>query len=82
MPFYPPPDTPQEVLTAVGVQEANPERVYWAAKSEKSRGEAWDKIAPTLEQGWERNPWRKAHTKNYWVWFIPHGRHPTLPRSL
>lgn len=34
------------------------------AKADYPRGVAWD-FVPTLEG----NPWRKSHTKNYWVWY-------------
>jgi hypothetical protein len=33
-----------------------------------NRGSAW-RSRPPVEA--ERNPWRKAHTKNYWCWIIP-----------
>ena len=23
----------------------------------------------TKAEGWEKNPWRKCHTENYWAWY-------------
>lgn len=41
--------------------------VHWVAKSELSRGEAWEQINRNITS--HNNPWRKCHTENYWVWY-------------
>lgn len=37
---------------------------YWL-KKRIDRGSAWKLIKPV---GTTRNPWRKAHSENYWIW--------------
>lgn len=44
-----------------------PSHVAFYAKSEKARGDAWAELVAETKEG---NPWRKCHTKDYWVWYM------------
>ena len=57
---------PHEVRQAVGFLVA-PEHVRFVPKDNHSRNEAWNQCELP------HNPWVKAHTENYWVWFAPKG---------
>ncbi len=57
---------PEEVREMVGFaadEDVPDDRIRFAHKENLSRGAAWDQCKMP------RNPWRKAHTENYWAWF-------------
>lgn len=67
---------PKEVLKQVNwffhksddpTYTVDPGTIFFCRK-DIDRSTAWDMIATGIEA--ERNPWRKCHTKNYWVWVI------------
>lgn len=55
---------PREVIERLGVLQPLIEEVVFFSKAELCRSDAWDAV-PVLPN----NPWRKCHTKNYWVWY-------------
>ena len=65
---------PEEVRSAVRWADTPvaDNRIRFFKKSEISKSEAWGKCPlPTYPGGIPKkyNPWRKAHSMNYWVWF-------------
>lgn len=68
-------EIPEEVQTYVTWKSGKTipnERIRFTAKSSKSRGEAWAECPMPPKNTGERtrlNPWRKAHTMNYWAWY-------------
>jgi hypothetical protein len=64
-------ELPEEVAHDLSryLDGAKPARVAFYDKK-LSRVEAWFQTTK-LTPGAPINPWRKCHTKNYWVWYIP-----------
>ncbi len=60
-------EIPTEVRQMVDMMSGEcvipPDRIRFASNQELSRGSAWDSCELP------HNPWRKAHTENYWAWF-------------
>jgi hypothetical protein len=64
-------EVPTEVLASVKWKggEIPAELIRFAPKATVSRGEAWSRIPLPPKESDRKNPWRKAHSENYWVWF-------------
>jgi len=70
-----PRELPQEVQKIIewtwGMDKAaEPDEFHCVPKSAMSRGEAWQMIRPEHATSPKNNPWRKLHSKNYWVWYL------------
>jgi len=55
---------------SVGVELPAPHRVAVFDRTKVERGTAWDKTkARNRAMTAKTNPWRKAHTEHFWVWY-------------
>lgn len=77
---------PKEVRSRIdwgSIETIPDDRIRFAAKKDRPRGDAWREcpMPPKTKGERPRNPWRKAHTENYWAWYcleeVPNGREET-----
>lgn len=54
-------------LTPPGSHLVRPHIAHAFLKADWTRSAAWQQISGTKGQDW--NPWKRAHTKNYWAWY-------------
>lgn len=46
-------------------------RVAFFEKRSVDRSDAWSRATKIVPSSKEKNPWRKSHGENYWIWYIP-----------
>jgi len=78
---------PEELASRVqrqfGLQDLDPARLTFAAKTDQHRAEVWLDAVKHHPPG-ERNPWRKCHTENYWAYYLtlPEHKHASYPLAI
>ena len=64
-----PEELARHVQRQFGLQDLDPARLVYAAKTDQYRAEVWLDAVTHHPLG-ERNPWRKCHTENYWAYYL------------